>query len=240
MKRSCLLFGLAPVLLYGATDCVAPPAAAGKLKAYLSYHNPRGGVMRFSFASIGGHALFRRYGVPQHFDPAQPLVYTYREGISVTVDSCPFDSWMQCGEERLEERARAQGLSDRAAGQSTEVERSCDLSITIPVWRPSPDSPLKRKLAADLLDEIMPPDSDFRAVYVRDFNVEDPDVMFYYVDAEGRDSFQGCRFDASRQPHCGWHMFGQAPVESLKRSVMARPYKLFPPVALSIQKKPAK
>jgi hypothetical protein len=123
--------------------------------------------MRFSFASIGGDALFRRYGVPQHFDPAQPLVYTYRDGLSVTVDSCPFDSWMQCGEERVEERARSHGLSNRVAGQGTEVERSCDMSITIPVWHPSPDGSLKRRLAAELLNEIMPPDSDFRAVYLR-------------------------------------------------------------------------
>lgn len=225
MKRPCLLFGLAASLLYGAGGCVAPVAAVTKLKAYLSYQNPRGGMLRFSFAQIGGDVLFRRYGVPKYFDPAQPLVYSYREGAGVRVDSCPADSWMQCAENRLEERARAQGLSSHTDGRTG---RNCHLSITFPAWRPSPDTPLKRKLAAELLNEIMPPDSDFKAVYVRDFNLNDPDLLFYYIDSEGRDSFQGCYFNASRQPHCGWHMFGQAPVESLKRSVIERPYELFP------------
>lgn len=202
MKQFCLLFGLAPVLLYGASDCVAPVGAVSKLKAYLSYQNPHGGVLRFSFAQIAGDSLFRRYGVPKYFDPAHPLIYTYREGVGVTVDSCPVDSWMQCAEKRLEERAHARGLSDNAAGQSPGAERACNLSITIPVWFPSPDGPLKRKVAAELLKEINP-DDDFRAVYVRDFNVEDPDVMFYYIDAEGTDSVQGCYFDASRQPTVG-------------------------------------
>lgn len=55
----------------------------------------------------------------------------------------------------------------------------------------------------------MPPDSDFKAVYVRDFNLDDPDLLFYYIDSEGRDSFQGCYFDASRQPRCGRHIFLQ-------------------------------
>jgi hypothetical protein len=240
MKRFCLLFGLAPVFLYGASDCVAPPATVSKLKAYLTYQNRMGGVMRFSFTQIGADALFRRYGVPKYFDPAQPLVYTYQEGVGVTVDSCPVDSWMQCGEKRLEERARAQRLSSQADGQRAGVGQSCDLSIAFPAWRPSPDSPLKRRAAAELLKEIMPPNSDMKAVYVRDFNVDDPDLLFYYIDAEGRDSFQGCGFDVSRQPHCGRHMFGQTTVESLKQSVMARPYKLFPPAAPGLHKKPAK
>lgn len=96
------------------------------------------------------------------------------------------------------------------------------------MWHPSPDSPLKRRLAAELLKEIMPPGLNLKAVYVRDFNVDDPDLLFYYIDAAGHGSLQGCYFDASRQPHCGWHMFGQAPVERLRHSVMEMPYKLFP------------
>jgi hypothetical protein len=40
----------------------------------------------------------------------------------------------------------------------------------------------------------------------------------------GEVDFQGCSFDAKQSPHCsGWHLFGQTPLDSLKKRIMSRP-----------------
>jgi hypothetical protein len=99
----------------------------------------------------------------------------------------------------------------------------------VPAWHASPDNPLKRKLASEVLQELV----HFgyrnpREVYVRDFNVADPELDFYVVDREGNGNIQGCHFDAEISPHCGWHLYGMSPTEAVKRDIMVQPYKLLP------------
>jgi len=133
---------------------------------------------------------------------------------------------MECAQEAL------LGLTRGAAAAARErtVKGSCDLLVTIPKWHPSPDSSLKRRLASEVLQELM----NFgwerpKEVYVGDFNVHDPEMDFYIVDADGKENIQGCRFNAFRVTHCEWHMYGQSTLESVKREIMERPYRLVPP-----------
>ncbi|HEY6328257.1 MAG TPA: hypothetical protein VI756_02895 [Blastocatellia bacterium] len=68
-----------------------------------------------------------------------------------------------------------------------------------------------------------------REVYVRDFNVSDPELAFYIVDREGKGNLQGCTFDADLDQHCAWHLFGMSPREKLRHDIMVHRYKPFPP-----------
>jgi hypothetical protein len=69
-----------------------------------------------------------------------------------------------------------------------------------------------------------------KAIYIRDFNLDDPEIEAHIVDDRDPPYFLGCWFDVARSPHCAWHMFGQSPPESLKRQIMERPYRLYPPL----------
>jgi len=232
MLRGLALIASGPVLALCAQDCAAPPDAVAQLKAYLSYESSVSfgapGPRRFSFAPAGGDALFLQHGAPGSFRGAQRLVYVSRKGRPLLVAGCPSDTpWTKCAEDELRNVTH-----DPADPRDRPIGPACELSVTVPEWRPSADSDLKRALASEALQELF----EFgyanpRAVYVRDFNVADPELDFYVVGAEGNESLQGCAFDAYRRPHCDWHGFGQSPVEKLKRQIMTRPYKLFPPEA---------
>lgn len=67
-----------------------------------------------------------------------------------------------------------------------------------------------------------------KKVYVRNFNVNDPDLWFYIVDANGASSIQRCSFNAGLHPRCAWHEFGQAEINQLKQEILALPYQLVP------------
>ena len=69
----------------------------------------------------------------------------------------------------------------------------------------------------------------YKAIYMRDFNLNDPNIDIYLLSDKGEAEFQGCDFDPSKKPVCGWHMYGMAPRESLLQNVMDVPYRLFPP-----------
>jgi hypothetical protein len=97
-------------------------------------------------------------------------------------------------------------------------------------WKPSPDGRGKRILAAQILRELQEFGySDVKAVFTRDFNIEDPEIDFYIVGPRNEADFLGCSFDRNRSPYCQWHLYGQAPTQALKRRVMAMPYRLSPP-----------
>jgi hypothetical protein len=235
MKRAFVLISLLPVVLWGNETCVAPPEALSKLKGYFTYelmsNREHPVVLKFTYGAVGSDAVFRRSDVPKPYDPSRSFVYVYREGQPILTTSCRADSsWSQCAEESVAFIATSVMPQTPTTNPNLPIKGGCDLSMTVEAWRPSPDNATKRRLAAELLKEVTDRwGSDIETVYVGDFNVDDPDLLFDVIDAEGRDNLQGCFFDASRQPHCGWHMFGQSPVESLKRSIMKSPYKLFPP-----------
>ena len=230
MDRTLLLVGLLPILAYGADECAAPPDALAKLKAYLSYET-RGrlwgpGTKRFSLAEADGTALFLQYEVPKYYDETQGFVYAFRKGSRLLVAGCPNNpQWTKCAENDFREF-----IHQPPRTPERPIGPTCDLSITVPEWRPSPDSPLKRRLASEVLQELMEYGyTNPREVYVRDFNVGDPELDVYIVDQDGKGNLQGCTFDADFHPHCAWHFYGQSPVEELKWEIMARPYRLFPP-----------
>ena len=93
-------------------------------------------------------------------------------------------------------------------------------------WKPSPNSPEKRRVAGELRSEIEANWGRMQRIVVRDFDLRDPELTMYLKSADGT-WFQGCGFYSRRQPHCeGWHLFGQAPLSSLRRWVFAKPYRL--------------
>jgi hypothetical protein len=230
MINMMILIALVPVLAYGAPNCTAPLDALAKVKSYISYESRAGlwgrGPEHFSFATSDGDALFLQQEVRPYYDKAQRFVYAFRQGNRLVVTGCPNNSqWTRCAEKQLREAIhKPADTPERLAGPV------CDLSFTIPVWHPSPDGPLKRRLAASVLQELMEYGYvDPMEVYVRDFSVSDPELDFYIVDREGKSDLQRCTFDADIRPHCAWHLFGQSSTEELKRDIIALPYRLFPP-----------
>jgi hypothetical protein len=219
MLLACLL-----ALLQGRSpaQCTVPSVTGLKLEAYMSYESHvglgRAGDRNFSFSPIeGGGGLFLDHELPPYFDPDQRLVYIVRSGAPVDASSCPAGpEWTKCA-------AREAGLKD------SEVGSVCEASLGVPQWRPSPESPAKRSLALEVLQELMKFGYENpKAVYAADFNIDDPELLLDIVDRDGRDHLQGCHFDATRRPHCGWHLFGQGSVDQLRAQVMEHPYVLFP------------
>jgi hypothetical protein len=230
MLNILLLIAIIQVFAYGAPDCTPPPDAVAKLRGYLSYMSREGlwspGAKHFSLAEADGDALFLQHEVPQHFDETQRFVYAFRKGNRLLAAGCPADpEWTKCAEKDFREL-----IHEPASSLQGPVGAACDLTITVPAWRPSPDSPFKRSLASEVLQELMEYGAiNPREVYVRDFNVADPELDFYIIDREGKDDLQGCTLDADLHPHCAWHLYGMSPLAKLKRGIMAQPYKLFPP-----------
>jgi hypothetical protein len=107
--------------------------------------------------------------------------------------------------------------------------RTCVATIdirAIPAWKPSPDSPEKRRVAGELRTEIEAEWSGVQQIVIRDFDLRDPEITMYLKMPDG-DYFQGCGFHSGREPHCeGWHLFGQAPLSSIRRWIFDKPYRL--------------
>jgi len=96
----------------------------------------------------------------------------------------------------------------------------------IPAWKPSPNSEEKRRLAEALRKEIEADWKGVSEIVVQDFNFKDPTIMMYLKMPDG-DYYEGCDLHASTVPHCdSWHMFGMAPISSLRKAIFRRPYRL--------------
>jgi hypothetical protein len=219
-----------PAAALCAQDCPVPPDALAGLRGYLSYESSMGagraGARVFSFAPFGEQGAFLQHDVPRGHDPATRLVYLFRPGHPLTATGCRADAqWTKCAEMALREAP-----DEPATVPGRTIGPSCDLSVMVPEWRPTPDDDrLKKATAAGLLQELI--SFGYRSpksVTIRDFNLGDPEISFYVVDAEGHDTVQGCTFYSARRPYCAWHLYGQSPIEKLKREIMARPYKLYP------------
>lgn len=186
MYRTVLLVGLLPVPAYGAGECAAPQDALAKLEGYLTYMSSRGlwspGAKRFSFAQADGDALFLQRELPQRFDEKLRLVYVFRKGSHLMVNSCPNNpQWTECAEKDFQDFIHAPANTPKP-----RIGPTCDLTVTVPQWRPSPNSPLKTRLASEVLQELMQYGYiNPREVYVRDFNVADPELDFYIIDRVG-------------------------------------------------------
>ena len=111
------------------------------------------------------------------------------------------------------------------AGPVTTCTTTLDVR-SIPMWRPSPDSPAKRKIAQELRREIEQQWGDALEIVVRDFNLKDSEITMYLKMPDG-DEYHGSGFHAMREPHCeGWHLFGMSPLSSIRKWVFDRPYRL--------------
>jgi hypothetical protein len=242
MRRQALFLALLLGLRSrGVAQCPPLGPAVAELKAYLTYENGLGANKpkseSFSVLKIGDRVFFRLTRRPPEFARGDRPVYVYdppeRMRGSLT---CPADAtWVNCVGDwvRNPQGSSAVVTGDQKRHYSGEApkEPTCEFRLEIPEWKPSPDDAEKKKLAADILQELRNFGyTDLKAVYIRDFNVADPDIWAYVISWSGESYFQGCSFDAKQSPHCyGWHLFGQTPLDSLKKQIMARPYRLYPP-----------
>lgn len=132
--------------------------------------------------------------------------------------SCPIEQdWLKC----VEASAGEEGANN--------VVRTCiatlDLS-TIPAWEPSPDSKEKRRIADEIRREIEAEYPRAKEIVIRDFNFKDREIMIYRKVPDG-DYYSACGFHAMHQPHCeGWHLFGMAPLSTIRKQIFDRPYRL--------------
>jgi|SRR5579883_664959 hypothetical protein len=232
--RAIFVFACVALKAYGAQACPPPSAAIAEVRAYLSYENGlgKGGPQQDQFTSltVGDRTFFRLNTPPPDFAADSRPVYVYEPGKEMRgYLTCPPDAaWISCVADWL--RSTQTAIVSR--GEQLKGP-TCELTVDVPAWRPSPDNRQKRELAGDLLKEIRGFGyADAKAIYIRDFNVNDPDIWAYIITHSGNSEFQACSFNSRRTPHCqGWHGFGQTPVDWLKQKIMEEPYRLYPPPA---------
>lgn len=241
MKTVMLASALVSLAAAQAPDCVPPPAVAARLTAILRYENGLGQnephSERFSLLKIGGLTYLLQSTVPENYDPSVRPVWVFDDNVSSVAGpetSCPPDqSWPECA---VHWRGH-QGLSApalRSGGASSHPStaadsRVCGFTLKVPRWDPSPDSPEKRRIAAELVVEFQEFGyTNAERIVVRDFNLEDPDITAWITSPRGEERLQGCTFVRGRSPHCAWHLFGQSPLESLRGQIMSKPYQIYP------------
>lgn len=132
--------------------------------------------------------------------------------------TCPLtQGWEQCVEKSPD--------IGRAGSAGHVCTTNVDLSA-VPVWAPSANNDVKRKIASELRTEIEGKWKGAEEIVVRDFNLRDPQITAYIKMPDG-DYFQGCAFEANVLPHCtGWHLFGQVPDSEIRSWIFERPYRL--------------
>jgi len=150
--------------------------------------------------------------------PSLRTTYLFGKGGLKGGGTCPAEkNWRECveGFARLE--------------YATDVVGTCTITLdtnTIPAWAPSPNDTAKQSVADELRNEIESKWPGVLEIVVRDFNLKDNQITMYLKMPDG-DYYQGCDFDAMREPQCdGWHLFGNAPNSSIRRWIFERPYRL--------------
>jgi len=130
---------------------------------------------------------------------------------------------------------------------------SCDFEVKIPNWTPSPDNAKKRQIASEVLQELLTDSQtdsgsttsgdaqakrvvieprvrgQLRSVYIRDFNLNDPEVHVYFEDSKEK-WVRRFAFDSTKKPHIAYSgAYGTVTVESIRDWIMEQPYRLYPP-----------
>ena len=146
------------------------------------------------------------------------MVYVFDKSGQVGGGTCSGDEkWSECVANFIDPQP------------DNNISQSCSFSLdtrTIPPWKPSPDTPKKRKVANELRQEIEVQWRDAKEIVIRDFNLKDPQITFY-IKMPDDDYFLGCGFNAEERPHCtGWHAFGQVPSSSMRKWIFEKPYRL--------------
>jgi len=155
-----------------------------------------------------------------NWSPGARLTYIFGKGGLQGGGSCQLEKdWREC----IAGFANGEG----ATASVTTCKATIDLR-SVPAWKPSPNDQAKKRIADELRAEIEAHfvGSEVQAIVVRDFNLMDNQITMD-VKLPNGDYFQGCGFYANKEPHCeGWHLFGQAPVSSIRKWIFARPYRL--------------
>jgi hypothetical protein len=147
------------------------------------------------------------------------IVYSVENHEAQSGYTCPVQqNWKECVQQHEDLEAA-----------SSDIRRTCAATVdmrTIPAWRPSPNDQTKRRIADELRREIEAKWQGVQQIVIRDFNLKDNQITMYLKMPNG-DYFQGCGFSAAGEPHCeGWHLFGQAPVSSIRKWILEKPYRL--------------
>jgi len=161
--------------------------------------------------------LYVREELKEFHNPSLRMTYLFGEEGSQGGGTCRVGKdWRQC----IEQFAPAENTSDPIITCQTTVDLHA-----IPAWIPSPNDQRKKQIGRELRSEIEALYQDAEEIVVRDFNLMDNDITIYVKTSDG-EYFQGCDFHANIEPHCGWHLFGQAPLSRIRKSIFARPYRL--------------
>jgi hypothetical protein len=153
------------------------------------------------------------------FAPSVRMTYLLGKAGLQGGGTCPLEkSWRECVEGFA-------GLQ-----YATDVVGTCAITLdmsTIPVWKPSPNDPTKRRIADELRSEVEAKWRGVQEIVIRDFNLEDNQITMYLKMPDG-DYYEGCGFHATSEPHCeGWHLFGTSPIStSARKWIFGRPYRL--------------
>jgi hypothetical protein len=172
---------------------------------------------------------------------------------------CPADaSWVNCAA-AWNPYSFLPANSPMAALKNKKPEpinaQACDFDVPVTKWTASTDNGTKKRIASEILNELVedpkpddnsstPVSSNTRAlrvvvqprergklrrVYLRDFNLNDPEVHVYFEDSKEKWVMR-FRFDANTKPHTsGGGSYGTVTVESVRDWIMEQPYRLYPP-----------
>lgn len=224
MRTITILLALLIATAPCCAQCAPPERAVQKLAARFSYENSLGTnttlIEHFTVLKLDRWTFLRHDNPSPYFAPGVRPVYVVKGSQLLGNINCPAGpAWLACAEDEMREQHEV----------PTTKEQTCEFTLTVPPWHPSPESPEKREMARTLLREIRsfgasPNDT----IYVRNFNLNDPEIDFWIVHRHGEPEPQGCAFDRTKSPHCSWHMYGTVSLESLRQNVMSRPYRLYP------------
>jgi hypothetical protein len=238
MKVATILLGfcvMAP--MFGACSsipqqCRPPEPVLDKLRAILSYRNKGTNSETTENFTVLHNArrIFLRHdnSAADSESPSKP-VYVFEGTEQIAGLTCSSDAtWVECINRW---QAENPSVAQQSPGAEVALAVPCEFTLQIPPWRPSPDTDEKTRVAAQVLQELMEFGySDLKTVYARDFNLNDPSLDIYYELNSGESGIQGCSFDSIAIPHCrGWHLYGQSPVDLVKKDILENPYRFFPP-----------
>lgn len=229
---------------HAAPECAPPDAALKKLRAELTFENGLGSngtrVRTFTMLSVGNTVFLRHDNPGRRSDPSLWAVEVWRGSQSIDGINCPStdEEFRKCVARwiiRDQSGKKDEGsLFTKPPEPATDINPAegpaCTFTLEVSEWQPSPDSPQKRNRAAAVRQEVLTrlAPAKPKVVYIRDFNLDDPDIHVYIEHKDGEREVQGCGFDSSKAPHCVWHGFGTVTLESVRDEILAKPYKLYP------------
>ena len=217
---------IGPILGADSTPTICPnPRAIGLLKQQIAYVateelNPFKGLsaLHIDVWQRGPLTAFYIHDKLAEFDPSVRMAYIFgKTGLESGGTCSSGDDWRKC----------VDGFVN--GGYINYVTGTCNITLdanSIPAWKPSPNNEIKRRVAQELRSEIEVQWEGVQEIVVRDFNLNDNQIIMY-LKMPDREYYQGCSFHAMNQPHCdGWHLFGQAPISSIRKRVFEKPYRL--------------